>query len=219
MNYPPCSRDSSLPTDDEISCSRRSVSSGRGEELRNCKSHIYKHEQCSYVNVNVTDTISWRGHHDRVMQLNWLYFCDICQMMPPKVSPNTALGCNHQSICMPQLKPLCSAALIPNVLPRKDEGSGKPVQWSKPHSILAPTQDLKQGSRIPNHKRWPLHYHCTPSKSIIILIIIIIIIIHQEPITNNWRMKIASLTCIGYLVTMVIPKRGFRSPVAAKRLR
>ena len=22
------------------------------------------------VNVNVTDTISWRGHHDRVMQLN-----------------------------------------------------------------------------------------------------------------------------------------------------
>ena len=28
--------------------------------------------------------------------------------------------------CMPRLKPLCSAALAPNVLPRKDEGSGKP---------------------------------------------------------------------------------------------
>ena len=25
-----------------------------------------------------------------------------------------------------QLQPLCSAALVPNVLPRRDEGSGKP---------------------------------------------------------------------------------------------
>jgi hypothetical protein len=32
------------------------------------------------VNENVTDTILWQGHHDRVMQLNWLYFCGICQM-------------------------------------------------------------------------------------------------------------------------------------------
>ena len=48
-------------------------------------------------------------------------------MMPLKVLPNTALGCNHQSIHMPQLQNLCSAALVPrlNVLPRKDEGSGK----------------------------------------------------------------------------------------------
>ena len=80
----------------------------------------------AYVNVNVTDTISWRGHHDRVMQLNWLYFCGICQMMPVKMWPNTALGCNYQSICMPQLQPSCSAALVPNVLPWRDEGSGKP---------------------------------------------------------------------------------------------
>ena len=36
-----------------------------------------------------------------------------------------------------------------------------PVQWSKPHSILAPTQDSNLGFRIQNHKRWPLHYHCT----------------------------------------------------------
>ena len=82
--------------------------------------------QLFHVNVNVTDTILWQGHHDRVMQLNWLYFCGICHMMPLKVWPNTALGCNHQSICMPQLQPLCSAALVPNVLPRRDEGSGKP---------------------------------------------------------------------------------------------
>ena len=78
------------------------------------------------VNVNVTDTILWQCHHDRVMQLNWLYFCGICQMMSLKVWPNAALGCNHQSICMPQLQPFCSAALVPNVLPRRDEGSGKP---------------------------------------------------------------------------------------------
>ena len=31
-------------------------------------------------------------HHDRVMQLNWLYFCGICQMMPLKVWPNTEGG-------------------------------------------------------------------------------------------------------------------------------
>ena len=35
--------------------------------------------------VNVTDTISWQGHHDRVMQLNRLYFCGTCLTMPLKV--------------------------------------------------------------------------------------------------------------------------------------
>ena len=70
------------------------------------------------------DTISWRSHHDRVMQLNWLYLYGICQMIPLKLWPNTVHGCNHQSTCMTQLQPLCSAALIPNVLPRRDKGSG-----------------------------------------------------------------------------------------------
>ena len=37
--------------------------------------------------ADVTDTISWWGHHDRVMQLNSLYFCGICQMMPLKMWP------------------------------------------------------------------------------------------------------------------------------------
>ena len=45
-------------------------------------------------------------------------------MMPLEVWPDTALDGNHQSICMPQLLPLCSAALVPNVLPRRDEGLG-----------------------------------------------------------------------------------------------
>ena len=65
-----------------------------------------------YVNVNVTDTISWQGHHDRIMQLNWLYCRGICQMTPLKMWPNTSLGCNHQLTCMPQLRLLCSAALV-----------------------------------------------------------------------------------------------------------
>ena len=57
------------------------------------------------------------AHHDRVMQLNWLYFCGICQPIPLNLWPNTAQGCNHQSTCMPQLQHLCSAALEPNVQP------------------------------------------------------------------------------------------------------
>ena len=63
-------------------------------------------------NVNLTNTILWQGHHDRVMQLNWLHFWGKCQMMPLKVWPNIALGCNHQSICMPQLQPLVNIVLI-----------------------------------------------------------------------------------------------------------
>ena len=60
-----------------------------------------------------------------------------------------------------QLQPLYSAALVPNVLPRR-EARIRPVQWSKPHSISAPTQDSNLGGRIQNHKRWPLHYQYTP---------------------------------------------------------
>ena len=37
-----------------------------------------------------------------------------------------------------QLQPLCSAALVPNVLPRRDEDPGKPCTVTKPYSILAP---------------------------------------------------------------------------------
>ena len=121
-------------------------------------------ECCMHVNVNVkcvTDTILWQGHHDRVMQLDWRYTCGICQMMPLKVWPNTALGCNHQSICIPQLQPLCSAARYPMYYPEGMKARVGPVQWSKPYSILAPTQDSNPGGRIQNHKRWPLHYHCT----------------------------------------------------------
>ena len=47
------------------------------------------------------------------------------------------------------------------------------VQWSKPYTILAPTQDSNPGGRIQNDERWPLHYHCTQLQPIKIVIIII----------------------------------------------
>ena len=90
----------------------------------------------------------------RVMQLNWLCFCGICQMIPLKVWSNTALGCNHQLIYSLYVQLLWYPMYYP-------KGTKARVQWSKPHSILAPTQDSNSGSRIQNHKRWPLHYHCT----------------------------------------------------------
>ena len=86
------------------------------------------------------------------LELTLNKFCGICQMMMPimplKVSPNTALVCNHQSICMPQLHPLCSAALVPNVLPRRNDGSGNALcSWSSLieywHSLGTWTRDLR----------------------------------------------------------------------------
>ena len=35
----------------------------------------------------------------RVIQLNLLYFCGICQLIPLKLWPNTAQGYNHQFAC------------------------------------------------------------------------------------------------------------------------
>ena len=101
------------------------------------------------------------AHHDRVMQLNWLYFCGMCQMIPLNQWPNTAQGCNHQSTCMPQLQHLVQLLWYPMYYPEGMKARVSPVQWSKPHSILLPTQDSNPGGRIQNHKRWPLHYHCT----------------------------------------------------------
>ena len=46
----------------------------------------------------------------------------------------------------------------PSIPPCGDATAG---EWSKTYSLLAPTQDSNLGSRIQNHKRWPLHYHCT----------------------------------------------------------
>ena len=106
-----------------------------------------------YVNVNVKDTIFWLSPFDWVMQLNWLYSCGICQLIPLKTVAE------HSARLQPsinlQLQPLCSAALVPT--PGGMKARVSPVQWSKPHSILAPTQDSNPGGRIQKNKRWPLH--------------------------------------------------------------
>ena len=52
----------------------------------------------------------------------------ICEMMPLKVWLNTALGCNHQSICMPQLCPMH--------YPGEIKFQVSPVQWSKFHQVM-----------------------------------------------------------------------------------
>ena len=80
--------------------------------------------------------------------------------MPLKVWPNTALGCNHQFAC-PSYSLYVQLLRYPMYYPEGMKARVSPVQWSKPNSILAPTQDSNPGGRIQNHKRWPLHYHCT----------------------------------------------------------
>ena len=62
---------------------------------------------------------------------------------------------NINQICMPQLQPLCSAALVLNVLPRRDEGSGKPCAVIEASYYIGPaTQDSNPGGQIQNDKRW-----------------------------------------------------------------
>ena len=53
-----------------------------------------------------------------------------------------------------------SAALVPMYYPGEMKARVGPVLIDT-YSILAPTQDSNPGGRIQNHKRWPLHYHCT----------------------------------------------------------
>ena len=64
------------------------------------------------------------------------------------VAEHSFLDCNYQSTCMPQLKPLCSAALVPMY----DAGGMKawlsPVQSIERHRILAATRDLNHGVHV-----------------------------------------------------------------------
>ena len=99
--------------------------------------------------VNVKDTIFWLSQ-DRVMQLNWLHFCGICQLIPLKLWPNTVQGCNHQSTCMPSYSLYVQLLWYPMYYPGGMKARVSPVQWSKPHSILAPLRIRTQvaGFRI-----------------------------------------------------------------------
>ena len=131
----------------------------------------FYHFQCSSKGwkCNVNDTISWRGHRDRVMQLNWHYFRGICQMMSLRVWPNTDLGCNPVNLHAPVTVFMFSCSWT-NVLPDGMTARVSPVQSIEHHRILAPTRDSNQRplglqSRtvtiiLPMHTRaWSLSHH------------------------------------------------------------
>ena len=70
----------------------------------------------------------------RCMQLSWLF-----SVAYPKRCGQTQLFRLQPSVNLhAQLQPWCSAALVPNVIPGGMKARVSPVQWSEPHSILAP---------------------------------------------------------------------------------
>ena len=70
------------------------------------------------------------------------------------VEPNTAaIGCNHQSTCLPQLKLLCLAALVPMNYPGSDEGSSDPYAVIEYNCILAPTLPLRTQTQDGRNQR------------------------------------------------------------------
>ena len=74
------------------------------------------------------DTIFWLS--PSIESWNWIDFISVAYASwyhwNCGQTQHKAATINDQSICMPHLQPLCSAALVPNVLPQRDEGSGKP---------------------------------------------------------------------------------------------
>ena len=90
---------------------------------------------------------------DRIMQLNWLHFCGIyaswyhwnCGQTQHKAATINQLECPSYSLYVQLL-------WYPMYYPGGMKARVSPVQWSKPYSILAPTQDSNPGGRIQNHK-------------------------------------------------------------------
>ena len=76
-----------------------------------------------------------------------------CGLTQRKAATINQLACSSYSLYVQLL-------WYPMYYPGGMKARVSPVQWSKPHSILAPTQDSNPGGRIQSHKRWPLHYHC-----------------------------------------------------------
>ena len=113
------------------------------------------------VNVNVRHTY-WAPLNPVTEALHAVELTLFLWHMPEGVAEHSFLGCSHQSTCMPSYSLYVQLLWNPIYYPGGMKARVSPVQWSEPHSILAPTQDSNPGGRIQNHKRWPLHYHCTP---------------------------------------------------------
>ena len=97
-------------------------------------------ESCSWIDFIYVAYASW---------YHW-----ICGRTQRKAATINQLACPSYSFYVQKI-------WYPKYNPGGMKARVGPVQWSKPHSILAPTQDSNPDGRIKNHKRWPLHYHCT----------------------------------------------------------
>ena len=89
-----------------------------------------------------------------VAYARWYHWICGCTRTQRKAATINQLACPSYSLNVQLL-------WYPMYYPEGMKARVSPVQWSKPHSILTPTQDSNPGGRIQNHKRWPLHYHCT----------------------------------------------------------
>ena len=129
-------------------------------------SHCYRYRGVSWdssskcTNVNVRHTY-WGPLNPVTEALHAVELTLFLWHMPEGVAEHSFLGCNNQSTCMPSYSLYVQLLWYPMYYSEGMKARVSPVQWSKPHSILAPTQDSNPGGRIQNHKRWPLHYHCT----------------------------------------------------------
>ena len=113
------------------------------------------------TNVNVRHTY-WAPLNPVTEALHAVELTLFLWHMPEDVAEHSFVGCNHQSTCMPSYSLYVQLLWYPMYYPEGMKARVSPVQWSKPYSILAPTQDSNPGGRIQNRKWWPLHYHCTP---------------------------------------------------------
>ena len=104
------------------------------------------------------DTIFWLS--PSIESCNWIDFISVayaswyhwnCGRTQRKAAAINQFACPSYSLYVQLL-------WYPMYYPGGMKARVSPVQWSKPHSILAPTQDSNPGSRIQNHKWWPLHY-------------------------------------------------------------
>ena len=65
--------------------------------------------------------------------------------MPDDATEGVVEHCFSDCNLHAQLQPLCSAALVPNVLPRRDEGLGKPCAMIEASYYINPHSGFESG--------------------------------------------------------------------------
>ena len=111
------------------------------------------------------DTIFWLS--PSIESCNWIDFISVayaswyhwnCGRTQRKAAAINQFACPSYSLYVQLL-------WYPMYYPGGMKARVSPVQWLKPHSIIAPTQDSNPGGRIQNHKQWLLHYTTTTDTS------------------------------------------------------